>query len=119
MCWPSGRRSPAVEVLLALTSMQSHYAARFSREMGCTASELRTWLPGASRQADIRWLDDGACIEWSGGKLILQWQPQPPRRIALVTLPRLLVHFEFGATAEDDRNAFMKHFDLYTQRGGG
>jgi hypothetical protein len=99
--------------------MQSHYEARFAREMGCTGSELQAWLPGASRHAPIDWEPDGARVKLGTGVLRMQWEALPPRRIALVTLPRLSVQFDFGSADAAERTAFMKHFDLYTQRGGG
>ncbi len=101
--------------------MQADYPAQFQREMGCTSDELRAWLPGASRAAPIRWLNaHGAEVDLgTGSPLRLNWQALPPRRIALITLPRLQVHFDFGACDGTIRHRFMKHFDLYTQRGGG
>jgi hypothetical protein len=89
--------------------------------MGCTSEELRSWLPGACRGAAIDWVPpDGARVRLEEqGVLTLQWIVQPSRRIALITLPRLQVNFDFGATEPVVRHRFMKHFDLYTQRGGG
>jgi hypothetical protein len=43
----------------------------------------------------------------------------PPRQIALVRIARLAVHYRVDGVAEDQRLAFMRYFDLYTQRGGG
>ena len=99
--------------------MQAAYEARFTREMGCTVTELRQWLPGACRNAPISWSHAGADIGLTTTVLRLTWAELPWRRIALVTLPRLSVTFDFGATPEAERHSFMKHFDLYTQRGGG
>ena len=101
--------------------MQADYPARFTREMGCTPAELRSWLPGASRHAAIQWTrDDCARVDLEGqGGLTLKWAVQPSRRIALISLPRLQVTFDFGGTDPAVRHRFMKHFDLYTQRGGG
>lgn len=101
--------------------MQAEYAAHFTREMGCTPEELRAWLPGASRGAAIDWVSpEGARVHLEEqGALTLRWAVQPSRRIALITLPRLQVIFDFGATDAAVRHRFMKHFDLYTQRGGG
>jgi hypothetical protein len=42
-----------------------------------------------------------------------------PRVIALVQMPRLVVTFRFAGVDTAARNAFMKRFDLYMQRGGG
>lgn len=99
--------------------MQADYPAQFEREMGCTAHELRGWLPGASGPHAPRIADDSAEVTIGGGTLRLSWQQLPPRRIALITLPRLAVRFRFDDIGDDARHAFMRHFDLYTQRGGG
>jgi hypothetical protein len=100
--------------------VQSHYPFAFEREMGCAVDELKAWLPGASGGRAIEWLgDDGAEVAFDAGRVELRWQPLPPRRIALVTLPRLRVRFEAVGVDGDAWHAFMRHFDLYTQRGGG
>lgn len=99
--------------------MQSHYPFAFEREMGCTADELRAWLPGASRGAPIRWAADGARLALDGGTVSIDWATLEPRRIALVTLPRLAVRFQADGVDAAAWHAFMRHFDLYTQRGGG
>lgn len=100
--------------------MQSHYPFAFEREMGCTAEELRAWLPGASGGRAIEWLgDDGALVALDDGRVELRWHAMPPRRIALVTLPRLLVRFEASGVDAAAWQGFMRYFDLYTQRGGG
>jgi hypothetical protein len=99
--------------------MQAHYPFTFEREMGCTADELRTWLPGASRNRAIEWRERGAVISIDEGCATLNWETLEPRRIALITLPRLRVRTEAIGVDEDAWQRFMKHFDLYTQRGGG
>jgi hypothetical protein len=99
--------------------VQSYYPRAFEREMGCTVAELRAWLPAASGGRVIDWCDDGALIELDAGRVTLHWQALPPRRIALISLPRLRVHFRAEGVAEDVWQAFMRRFDLHTQRGGG
>ncbi len=99
--------------------MQAHYPFTFEREMGCTAGELRGWLPGASRGSAIEWRESGAVVAVSAGQATISWQTLDPRRIALITLPRLRVRMEALGVDEADWQRFMKHFDLYTQRGGG
>lgn len=99
--------------------LQAHYPFAFEREMGCTADELRLWLPGASRHRAIEWRDAGAVVAIDAGHATLSWQAMEPRRIALITLPRLHVMFAATGIAEAPWHEFMKHFDLYTQRGGG
>jgi hypothetical protein len=99
--------------------MQGHYAFAFEREMGCTADELRAWLPGASGGRPIAWDDAGAVVSIDAGTASLTWRALPARRIALITLPRLHVRFAAENVEEDAWQRFMRHFDLYTQRGGG
>jgi hypothetical protein len=100
--------------------MQGQFPPIFEREMGCTAAELRGQLPGATRGARLQWRDDGADVTLDTGTLSLRWRTLEPRRIALVTLPRLAVRFEFDERVGAEQRAhFMRYFDLYTQRGGG
>jgi hypothetical protein len=99
--------------------VQAHYPFVFEREMGCTPEELRTWLPGASRHRAIEWREGGAAVAIDGGHADLRWRPLEPRRIALITLPRLHLRIEAVGVDEAAWQRFMKHFDLYTQRGGG
>lgn len=122
--------------------MQSNYPAVFEREMGCTEAEWRGWLPVAFGE---HWLPGTAstpqacavagpslpareaaaahghtlAIQIGSGALRLTWVPLQPRRLGLAVLPRLWVRFEFDGLADPQRHAFMKRFDLYTQRGGG
>ena len=37
----------------------------------------------------------------------------------LMRMPVLATHYRFDGVSDDQRQAFMKFFDLYTQRGGG
>jgi len=100
--------------------MQARYPFAFEREMGCTEAELRGWLPGASRERSIEWRQTGVNIALEdGGIARIDWQPLSPRRIALIVLPRLHVRFEARGVEEATWQRFMRHFDLYTQRGGG
>ena len=99
--------------------MQSSYPSSFDREMGCTEAEWLGWLPAAL--GGKPWQCDGAQARVSigPGSLLLAWHTGPPRVIALLHLPRLLVSFRFNGLQEAERYAFMKRFDLYMQRGGG
>ena len=99
--------------------LQAHYAFAFEREMGCTAHELRGWLPGASGNRTITWCEQGAEIAIDTGGATIVWHALEPRRIALITVPRLQVRFEARGVDVATWQRFMRHFDLYTQRGGG
>jgi hypothetical protein len=99
--------------------MQAWYPADFKREMGCTEPELLRWLPGAVNGHALTLLPRSAEIAIEGGRLELAWRELPPRQIALMRMPRLAIAFHFEGVAEATRQAFMRYFDLYTQRGGG
>ena len=87
--------------------------------MGCSEAELLVWLPGAARGRAVTFGPSGASIVIDTGKLTLEWVSLPPRQIALLRLPRLAVSFAFVGIDAASRHAFMRYFDLYTQRGGG
>jgi hypothetical protein len=99
--------------------MQSAYAERFEREMGCTEDEWLMWLPAAI--GEHPWQRDGTNVtaQIGEGCLRLDWRIGEPRSIAQVRLPRLHVAFRFDGLDARQRFAFMKRFDLYMQRGGG
>ena len=99
--------------------MQSSYAERFERDMGCTEAEWLRWLPAA--MGEHPWTRQGQSLsaEIAPGQLRLSWHQGEPRKIASTRFPRLLVSFEFANLDDAQRLQFMKRFDLYMQRGGG
>jgi hypothetical protein len=99
--------------------VQSFYAERFERDMGCTEEEWLRWLPSALGDCHWKLQSQTAGARIGDGALGLKWQVAEPRVIALVRMPRLLVSFRFAGVDEPARFAFMKRFDLHMQRGGG
>ncbi len=99
--------------------MQSFYAERFEREMGCTEAEWLMWLPNAIGDNFWKLQAHSAGVRIGEGALGLSWRTAAPRVIALMRIPRLLVRFRFAGLDDAQRYAFMKRFDLYMQRGGG
>jgi hypothetical protein len=92
----------------------------FERDYACTEAEWLRWLPEAVHGHALAQPAPGhATVQLPQGGLTLHWQPLPPRRIALLVLPRLGVRFAFDRVAPADRAAFLRRFDLATQRGGG
>ncbi len=80
------------------------------------------WLPAA--MGDAVWAQHGDAVRASiaavpAAKLEISWRVGEPRRIALMVMPRLHVHFELTGMDPAQRYTFMKRFDLYMQRGGG
>lgn len=100
--------------------MQSRYPAQFVRDMGCTEAELRLWLSQLGAPAVI---EGSKRLSWplprSGTLVHIEWQTLPPRRIALLALPRMEVRFDAGDAEPQAWQEFMQRFDLHTQRGGG
>lgn len=99
--------------------MQAHYPADFRREMGCTEGELLMWLPGAVNGRALTLMPRSAEVAIGAGRLELAWRELPPRQIALLRMPRLAISFHFEGVGAQERQEFMRYFDLYTQRGGG
>ena len=94
---------------------------QFEQVMGCTEADLLRALPmalpGASIDTDSR---SGVVNGTFGdGHLRLSWQTLPPRRIALLEIPRLQVRFEYAGMSSQRRREVQRRFDLATQRGGG
>ena len=101
----------------------------FQREHGSTEVEWLGVLPGAvgphrltldpAPPADALPGERHAHVAIGEGGLHLSWQVLPPRRIALVSLPRLAVRYRFHDLEDEARHRFLRYFDLYMQRGGG
>ena len=94
---------------------------RFVRVMGCTATELLSWLPRALPTANRTVAPDGAACtaQLAGGSLTLRWHVLPEHRIALLVMPQLSVEFSYTGFNPEERYAVQKKFDLETHRGGG
>ena len=100
--------------------MQADYPADFQREQGFTERDWLRCLPGAVRDCTIDLSEPGlARVQIGSGQLLLRWQVMGPRQIAMMRMPRLVVHYQFYGVDDDDRARFMRYFDLYTMRGGG
>lgn len=99
--------------------MQSSYPETFERTMSCTEAEWLLWLPRAIGDHAHALQPGAATVQLPPGQLRLRWQVLPERRIALMRLPQLRMAFAFEGVDAQVRHAFMKRFDLYTQRGGG
>ena len=96
------------------------YTEAFEREHGCTVEEWRMWLPGAVGEAPLAFdAPHSARVRIGNGSLQLRWQALPPRQIALIRMPRLHVSYRFSDVLAGERERFMRHFDLFMQRGGG
>jgi hypothetical protein len=99
----------------------NRYTETFTREQGLTLCDWHQLLPGAVGEHRLERAPDAnqAQVHIGPGRLHLRWTELPPRRIALVRMPRLEVHYQFIDLPADMRVRFMRYFDLYCQRGGG
>jgi hypothetical protein len=94
--------------------------AAFERDTNGTEADWLRWLPAACGAHPLSHpAPDQAEVAIGAGRLLLHWRVLPPRRIALVQLPRLAVRYQFEQVDETVRAHFMRHFDLVMQRGGG
>jgi hypothetical protein len=100
--------------------MPSLMPESFEREQGFTEAEWERCLPGAVGEHAWRTTGPGSIeVSIGAGTMHLTWKALPPRRIALIAMPRLAVRYRFENVDAESRQAFMRYFDLYTQRGGG
>ena len=60
-----------------------------------------------------------AVIQLCRGTVTISFIQAPPRKIAAVSIPVLMVGFQFLRIDANARREFMAYFDLYTKRGGG
>lgn len=94
---------------------------KFQRVMGCTPADLLSWLPRALPAAALTVNAEHANCRamLPDGILKLRWSLLPDARIAILTIPRLNVYFEYTGLSSERRYTVQKRFDLGTQRGGG
>jgi hypothetical protein len=99
--------------------VQSSYPETFERDVGYSDTEWRRAIQRAVGDCPIHIEGSTAQVQVDAGILDLQWRPLPNRTIALLSMPRLAVSFEFKGVGPEARYAFMRGFDLKTQKGGG
>lgn len=97
----------------------ARYTDQFEREYGATPAEWLRLLPEAVAGRPLALAANGATVAIGTGALTLHWQALPPRRIALMQIPRLQVSYRFSGVPVDERARFLRLFDLTMQRGGG
>jgi len=88
-------------------------------EMTATRAEFLRLLPAAVGGAAFVEEGNGFGHRETERSWHIAFTALPELRIALVSLVRHRVEFEFEGYAEDEIDAFMARFELYTRRGGG
>ena len=99
--------------------MQSSDPETFERDVGYSDTEWRRAIQRAVGDCSIHIEGSTAQVQVDAGHLNLEWCPLPNRTIALLSMPRLAVSFKFKGVGPEERYAFMRVFDLKTQKGGG
>lgn len=89
--------------------------------MGCTSSELVSWLPRALPDAELATDVTGQrnVAIWIDGSMELRWNILLSRRIGSLEIPQLQVTFAYKDLHDEARYRIQKCFDLQTHRGGG
>ena len=90
----------------------------FTRQIGCHPREYERGLylaypDGVTGGPMVFSVSDGPVT------LHISLEVGEERRIALMRLPTLIAHFQFEGGDVSQREAFLRHLDLATQRGGG
>ncbi|WP_126444587.1 hypothetical protein [Sulfuricystis multivorans] len=89
-----------------------------TREMATTAQEFRRVLDFAFPDA-VSERDERLCVAAAGAKMEITLAPLPPRVIAKLSLPRLMVRIRFTAGSFEACQALLARMDRAMQRGGG
>ena len=92
---------------------------QFDKNMGITHSDFFRLLPKA--MGDHSYTINGSTVnaDVESGKLTISLGEQQERRIALMCIPFVIVSFDFDSVNDEGIEAFLQHFDLHFQRGGG
>lgn len=90
-----------------------------TKDMGVTHSDFFRLLPKA--MGEHTYSIDGHTVnaQVNGGSLSISLSEQKLRKIALLHIPFLTVSFKFDNVSDEQISAFITHFDLHFQRGGG
>ena len=93
----------------------------FSRDMGYSETEFFRILPSALHgyRHEVRGSSIVVFGPREGQRVTLSVTPQPDRRIAMISIPRIRVDFSFHNYSGQERQDFMIQFDRSYQRGGG
>jgi hypothetical protein len=91
----------------------------FVLEMGADPEEFRRLLPAAL--GGIEFAGDGDRITARDGhrSVDIEVAPQPPRRLAAMSLPVIRVRLRLDGFADAEADRFLARFRLAYQRGGG
>ncbi len=87
--------------------------------MGCTRADLLAWLPGAVCGAPFDVEGELVRVAYADGEVRIRIAQAAERRLGELSLPVLQVSIHFVGIDPRAREEFLRHFDLFTRRGGG
>tara|TARA_B110000503_G_C7120564_1_gene402328 strand:+ start:704 stop:1003 length:300 start_codon:yes stop_codon:yes gene_type:complete len=99
--------------------LQSFYPERFERVIWITEEEWLRCLPDAIGDYFSKLHANSAGVRIDEGALGLTWEVALPKKMGLISFPRLVVKFRFAGLDDGQRFKFMKRFDLFMHKGGG
>lgn len=91
----------------------------FSKDMQLTRPEFEKRLSKDVAGFQWRMTHDGAEGVQGDHRVVIQLTELPPRKIAMIVLPRCQVDFTFEGMKDADKQTFIHQFDQVFQKGGG
>lgn len=91
----------------------------FTREMGITFSEFQRTLPGAVSPLTLNWEGRVVTVNHPHGHIQISLGETSERKLGSFRLPVTPIEFLFVGPQQNEREEFIKRFDLYFHRGGG
>lgn len=91
-----------------------------TKEMGFSHRQLLRVMSQAARGRPCRLGDAEVIIEDGDGRSVrVTLEPEQERRIASISLPLTVVHFEFSGFDESEANAELDRMSIHFHKGGG
>jgi len=87
--------------------------------MGYTHDDFFRLLPNAMGRYKYVVSDLTITCQIGAGNLTITLGPQGERRLVLVVMPRTVIEFEFKNVDVNDREEFLRYFDLRFMKGLG
>lgn len=109
-----GRSSHAIPSCLVSDRWRSALA-EIEKDMQLTESEFLRLMPAAMQGRDFTL----AAGRVSASGINITYSALPNRVLGALSLPRLLVTLDVNGLDREDKEAFMRKFDLTFMRGGG
>ena len=94
-------------------------ATTIELDMGLSEKDFDSVLPNAVKPYVVTEQDSGYLLNDGEQHIHIEKTVLPPRAIASIRLPRMMVVLKFSDHTEQQTAAFMQRFNRYMHRGGG